>query len=568
MVDKEARKMKIRISIVLFFVFGLLVTASCTNANTKVTNTQTDLNTDVVESSTSSTPDPTPTPVPTYAPDTELYGMLSVTGDVVIEPQYEYLDIFYGEKLARFEDHGLWGYVNENGEEEISSQYEDALPFSEGLAAVKVDGLYGFIDETGEMVIEPQFEGVQEKYSFGRCLISENGKLGIIDQAGLIIVEPQYESIVLYCENYFIAQSSEKTYGILDRDGNVVVECQYSDIYAVTDSGNFFESGSDIENCDLMLDFGGNQYYVDAILHYPNYPIYKIHSNSIIEFSPDGELWGLIDLEDGKYIIDPVYDSVSYTSGDTYAIINGQRLVDLSSDEPQILDEFGEVQYDYVVYSDANGKKGVMDIHGNPVLPAEYQYIVCSPFGEFAVYMNNTSYIIDSMGNTLLSFPGYFFREYISSIDCWVFCRIDDIPTGEAGPEDAVVGFMKRDGTVFIEPEYDHYFANADSRIDRYDYPYPLDGSTSLTFIYDYDIVGAGKPVLMLINSSGYVLDYPMYKYAWFPYKGVIVIVDEDGKEGLFTYDGKVLFEQCECSFPTTNIMDDSEFLIYTVKLK
>lgn len=92
----------------------------------------------------------TPTPTPTYSPGTELYGILSVKGEVVIEPKYEYLDLFSGEGLARFEDHGLWGYVNEQGVEVIPAQYEDANNFSEGLAAVKVDGMWGFIDEFGE----------------------------------------------------------------------------------------------------------------------------------------------------------------------------------------------------------------------------------------------------------------------------------------------------------------------------------------------------------------------------------------------------------------------------------
>ena len=58
------------------------------------------------------TPTPTPSPVPTYAPGTKLYGMINVTGDVVVEPQYEYLDLFSDEWLALFEDHGLWGFVD------------------------------------------------------------------------------------------------------------------------------------------------------------------------------------------------------------------------------------------------------------------------------------------------------------------------------------------------------------------------------------------------------------------------------------------------------------------------
>ena len=130
---------------------------------------------------------------------------------------------------------------------------------------------------------------------------------------------------------------------------------------------------------------------------------------------------------------------------------------------------------------------------------------------------------------------------------------------------------MRRDGTVIIEPEYDHYFANAQASVERGHYPYPLDGSTTITYIYNYSL--DGKSCKMLINSSGYVLDYPLYDsygdgYTWFPYKGVIAISDEDGNEGLFTYDGKVLFEQCECTIPSTDWTDDSDYLIYTIPAK
>ena len=536
-----------------------LLACSCSKAKEKTDST------DDADSSTiaSEVATPTPTPASTYTPGSELYGMLSVTGDVVIEPQYNCLDLFTEEGLARFQDYdtGLWGYVNESGEEVLPAQYEDAQNFSDGLAAVKVDGLYGFIDVTGEMVIEPQFEGVASEFAFERCVIQEDGKQGVIDQTGVSIVKPQYQSIELYCESYFIVQSSEGEYGIIDRDGEVVVEYQDSEIYAVTDSGYFFVSNSDIDNRDLMCDFAGNQYYVYK--YYPERKLTKIYSDSKVEFSPDNALWGMIDLENGEYIFDPIYESISYTTGDNYARINGLEIADMSSDEPRILEnsEGAAVVYDYVIYSDENGNRGVMDIHGNPVLPAEYQSIVCSPNGEFAVLKDDVSYIIDSTGTVLLSFPDYRFQEFVESIDCWVFHLKSDTSDGQF-----IVGFMNRDGEVIIEPEYDHYSANEDLGSERLAYPYPLDGSSEPTFVYDYNIAGNDSTVFMLINSSGYVLDYPMSQYTWFPYKGVIVISDEDGKKGLFTYDGKVLFEQCECTFPTTDLMDDSGFIIYTIK--
>ena len=557
--------MKRKLTILLLCLLTLLA-CSCSKHMAKAEATE-DTENSTTESEVptpTATPKPIPTPRSRYIPGDDLYGMLSVTGDVVIEPQYNYLGLFTEENLARFQDYetGLWGYINESGEEVIPAQYEDAQDFSDGLAAVKVDGLYGFIDVTGEIVIDPQFEGVASEFAYGRCVMQADGMQGVIDQTGIIIVKPQYQLIEMYCESYFIVQSSEGEYGIIDRDGEVVVEYQDSEIYAVTDSGYYFVSGSDIENRDLMYDFEGNQYYVHK--YYPERKLTKIYSDSKVEFSPDNALWGMIDLENGEYIFDPIYESISYTAGDNYARINGKLIADMSSDKPRILEnsEGAFVQYDYVIYSDENGNIGVMDIHGNPVLPTEYQDIICSPNGEFAVLKDDVSYIIDASGTVLLSFPDYRFQDFVESIDCWVF-HLESDP----GDVSFCAGFMRRDGTVIIEPEYDHYCANDNSGLERVDYPYPLDGSTTLTFIYQYQLPGTS--CLMLISSSGYVLDYPIYYgYTWFPYKGVIAISDEDGNEGLFTYDGKVLFEQCECTIPSTDWTDDSDYLIYTIPAK
>ncbi|MBN1776098.1 MAG: WG repeat-containing protein, partial [Clostridiales bacterium] len=196
--------------------------------------------TSTVDAFVTETSEPAPTPIPTYAPGTELYGMLSVTGEVVVEPKYEYLDLFSEEGLARFEDHGLWGFLNAHGEELIPAQYEDANNFSEGLAAVKVDGRYGFIDMTGEMVIEPQYEGVEDGFRYGRCVITLNDLLGLIDLDGKVIVEPKYSSIAFPCRDYIMVMEGEDRYGVIDRDGNVVLDLQNRAVGNVDENGYIF----------------------------------------------------------------------------------------------------------------------------------------------------------------------------------------------------------------------------------------------------------------------------------------------------------------------------------------
>lgn len=557
-----AKKTIIAIS---FMVFAISLSA-CVSSNLS-TDTSISQTTYISEST-----DPAPTTIPTYAPGTELYGMLSVTGEVVIEPKYEYLDLFSEEGLARFCDHGRWGFVNTNGEEVIPAQYKEANNFSEGMAAVKVEEKWGFIDTSGDMVIKPQFEGVQEGCTFGRCLIFENGEWGIIDQTGQIIVPPQYVSIELYCKSYFIVQSSEKTYGIIDRDGGVVVECQFSDIYAVTDSGYFFQRGSDIENCDLMVDITGNRYYVNK--DYPNYPLYRIQSDSIISFSSDGARWGLIDLETSVVVVEEAYDYVTQIPGERFAYTmrdNYKGMVDVLTGETILDCMYKELQfeYEYVVYQNKSDKWGVMDWEGHTIIEAKYSdFIICSPHEEFAYRKNNVSYIMNRDHTIKYQTKDLYFLDYVASIDSWVVSESDRLS------EDRFDGLMKSDGTILIEPIYRLYF---DFNVQGL-FPHPIDPYTAPFIVTGYKGEGTDRSNV-LVNSSGYVFDCPADNAHWFPDQGVLV-VSENKKNGLISYDGKILFEPQECrifinkdageeageyEYETYN---DTDYLIYTVAAK
>jgi hypothetical protein len=560
--------MKIIISVVLLSVILIFVLSSCGEENSKKTEP------DKSETEVTSFV-PSPTPNPTYAPGTELYGMLSVSGEVVIEPKYEYLDQFSEEGLARFEDHGLWGFVNKSGDVEIPAQYEEVNNFSEGLAAVKVDGLYGFIDVTGLMVIEPRFEGVQDGFLYERCAVSEGKMIGLIDLTGEMIVETQYAALSLYCEKYFIVKDEQDFFGIIDRDGIEMIDRVQSEIYAVTDSGYYFVRGSDWKY-DLFYDFSGKCY---TTLRYPSEMLaFTISSNTYVKSSPDGNKWGLFDLEKSTYAIEPLFDLISYFPGDTYAYtaINTQQeyragheylissidglkgLIRLGDGETILGCEYLScvVEYGYVVYQKANGGVGVIDTDGNTVFESIYSDILCSPFGEFAISYDVGSAIIDLDGNELHRFPEYNIHGFIDSIDCWVFTRVDDDDYNN--PE---LGYINRDGSILIEPSIELLDSPTPFSLVHTNYPSPLNPENyPLIVPYYFD---DGEQARVIINSSGYVLDYPLNDFTWFPYKDIIVFTNEDGLEGILSYDGKLIFEPSEYSFVLDDI-DDSDYLVFT----
>ena len=559
--------------LVLFLLILVGITVSACNADNKPTEAS---GSSVNETSESSAATPTPTPVPTYAPGTELYGMLSVSGEVVIEPQYEYLDLFSDDGLARFEAHGLWGFLNAHGEEVIPAQYEDANNFSEGLAAVKVDGLWGFIDVNGELTIEPQFEGVEGGFEYGRCVFSGNSLKGIIDLTGNVILKPTYSAILITSSKYFVVSNSIGEYGIIDSDGEAVVECQYPEIISVTEAGCFFIRRLDALTSFIQFDmydmsgkaYVGYSYFVD-LLREQNFLV------KYIEVSPDGEKWGLFDIHQGVYVIDPVYRHVFYDQGTRYALV-------YTDDETGVYDlttgiitwdvdtnSLIGVEYDLIIYTEG-GKTGVKKPDGTIVLTAKYDRVSCSPYGVYAVEMNGNYSLIDSNGNTLREFKDSIVYEYIQSIDCWQFIY------KECSDEYSIDGFISRNGDEILDMICFPYDVNGKS-LHTSQYPDPMDLSQSPA------IVSIGFPET---NTGGFGIINPLSQpiptlyanYSWLPNQSVLVVTNQEGNCGLVSYDGTALFALQDCHiFTNSGLMvgqndpyvyeyyNDTDFLIYTV---
>jgi hypothetical protein len=111
------------------------------------------------------------------------WGFIDETGNVVI------LFMFYSE-VSNFSE-GLaaikstkWGYVNKNWEEVIPRQYDECADFSEGLAAVRVNGKWGYINKEGEEIIPFIYDKIIHSFSNGIANVARNNELKWIDRFG------------------------------------------------------------------------------------------------------------------------------------------------------------------------------------------------------------------------------------------------------------------------------------------------------------------------------------------------------------------------------------------------
>lgn len=91
----------------------------------------------------------------------------------------------------------LYGYINEQGEEQIPVVYDNIYSFEDGITIAKKDGRYGAIDMNNNTVIafNLPYQEVRE-FRDGQALVKDcNGNWGKIDRNGNEVVPCTYSSI-------------------------------------------------------------------------------------------------------------------------------------------------------------------------------------------------------------------------------------------------------------------------------------------------------------------------------------------------------------------------------------
>ncbi len=122
----------------------------------------------------------------------EKYGFVTLNGDEIIEPIYDFASDFK-EGFAKVLKGSIWGFVSKNGEE-IAFNYEEVGEFFEGYARVKKNGKWGYIRKEGpdsnpkiREVIPCTYDLVGD-FSNGRALVTSGTDSYYIDHFGTVIV--------------------------------------------------------------------------------------------------------------------------------------------------------------------------------------------------------------------------------------------------------------------------------------------------------------------------------------------------------------------------------------------
>lgn len=353
--SKHARLI-IAFAVILFitpFITGSFLAAGVTQANTPLS----------IEPVRAVRPGDLLQPADKLLPHTEdgsLYGYVDLSGEWVIEPQFDFADEF-SEDLALVNVDEQYGYIDRAGEFVIEPQFIFATPFSEGLAAVTRDRKAGFIDQTGEMVIEPRFD-FANSFQEGLALVGVDGLSGFIDSTGEYTIEPSFPFAADFSEGLAVVEV-EGRYGYVDQTGKIAIE-------PVFDFANSFAEGLATVNVEDRMG------YIDQTGEL------AIEPNFVVAF----------EFSEGLAFVDAGYEQGYIDQTGTLVIEN-----------PAI--SFGDTFSEGLAAVEIDGRYGYIDQAGNMVI--EPRFISAGPFedGMAFVWLDETWGYVDQTGQLLFELP-------------------------------------------------------------------------------------------------------------------------------------------------------------------
>ncbi len=188
----------------------------------------------------------------------------------------------------------------------------------------------------------------------------ENGQYGIRDKEGNVVMEPAFYSVYDYKRGYFEVSTGEKS-GLVNAQGHVVVPAEYDDVetsYYLPALPDWSTSGFEAAGY-FAVELDGKLGFVDGGGNVTCAPTY---STDIMDCN--GASATLTDLEGNLRIV---------AADGAETIVSGYDRV-----RPM---EYGSGIF-YTV-TDADYKKGVIDWHGNEVLPCTYADVELSADGQY-----------------------------------------------------------------------------------------------------------------------------------------------------------------------------------------
>ena len=308
------------------------------------------------------------------------------------------------------DDAGMWGYINEQGEEVISPQYIYAFDFTNGFARVC----------KGEWTKDKKWDN---EYNTGRYW-TEKELWGVIDKNGNEVIPCKYDELLDICDGKFFSAHTggwkDGKWGVIDLQQNWLIKPIYNEKIYYTDDGYaklYEEDKTELQiSSDLSL-YGLYDLYDNRLIFDAKYKDISVIGRNRFVLTLDIDNYsGCIELyvdEEGKHVVDGEFSSISPSS---QGYIDVKRIDATGKTERVLLDESGntileisdELTWGGILFDrrelvfKENDKCGIKTFSGEVTLPAEYDDVREAEFNTYLVERNKKWGLLDSDKNLII----------------------------------------------------------------------------------------------------------------------------------------------------------------------
>jgi len=165
----------------------------------------------------------------------EKFGVITMTGETVVEFRYDVIDYNDGFSLYPFQLDGKWGFMDGDGNHVIDAQFDHATGMGH-WAAVQVGDRWGMIAPDGSWIFKPQFDAY-ESISNEYAIVVKNGKYGAAKPDGTMMLDAIYDDFWGFNNDGVSVACLDGLYGYMNTDGTWMLEPQYESISVFGEEG-------------------------------------------------------------------------------------------------------------------------------------------------------------------------------------------------------------------------------------------------------------------------------------------------------------------------------------------
>lgn len=213
------------------------------------------------------------------------WGYMDPSGEMVIEPQYDYAKTFAANGIARVKKGKEYIFIDKAGNQLLRYDYI-FTGFSKDRAFVLIDGERQLINKQGEIICKINADAVSSFRDDNYALILKDNKASLIDTLGNIVLETEYGFISTF-NNGIAAVEKGDEYGFIDISGKEIIPVKYEDYsYALDDKDSPVRGVLILENWNLYCtyyDLKGNLIWQDIPSKKKSIP-YSPERNDFVEY--------------------------------------------------------------------------------------------------------------------------------------------------------------------------------------------------------------------------------------------------------------------------------------------